>query len=98
MGFDSLWLSDHLFFDVGKYGGSSQPAGAYEPIATFSALARDVKTARLGTLVLCEALRPATLLAKALASLDPISGGPPHAGLRARGDEAGHAPDRKDLP
>ena len=31
-GFDSLWLSDHLFFDIGKYGGSPEPAGAYEPI------------------------------------------------------------------
>ena len=24
-GFDSLWLSDHLFLDIGKYGGSSEP-------------------------------------------------------------------------
>jgi alkanesulfonate monooxygenase SsuD/methylene tetrahydromethanopterin reductase-like flavin-dependent oxidoreductase (luciferase family) len=82
-GFDSLWLSDHLFFDVGKYGGSTEPAGAYEPIVTLAALAREVKRARLGTLVLCEALRPATVLAKALASLDRITGGRLDVGLGA---------------
>jgi alkanesulfonate monooxygenase SsuD/methylene tetrahydromethanopterin reductase-like flavin-dependent oxidoreductase (luciferase family) len=83
VGFDSLWLSDHLFFDVGKYGGSYEPVGAYEPIATLAALSREVKRARLGTLVLCEALRPATVLAKALASLDRISDGRLDVGLGA---------------
>jgi alkanesulfonate monooxygenase SsuD/methylene tetrahydromethanopterin reductase-like flavin-dependent oxidoreductase (luciferase family) len=82
-GFDSLWLSDHLFFDIGKYGGSSARSGAYEPIVTLGALAREVKRARLGTLVLCEALRPATVLAKALASLDRITGGRLDVGLGA---------------
>ena len=33
-GFDSLWLSDHLFLDIAKYGGSPEPAGAFEPIVT----------------------------------------------------------------
>jgi alkanesulfonate monooxygenase SsuD/methylene tetrahydromethanopterin reductase-like flavin-dependent oxidoreductase (luciferase family) len=97
-GFDSLWLSDHLFFDVGKYGGSSEPAGAYEPIATLAALARDVKTARLGTLVLCEALRPATVLAKALASLDRISGGRLDVGLGAGWYEPEYAAIGMDFP
>jgi alkanesulfonate monooxygenase SsuD/methylene tetrahydromethanopterin reductase-like flavin-dependent oxidoreductase (luciferase family) len=75
LGFDSLWLSDHLFLDVGKYGGPADPAGAFEPIATLGALAAEVTRPRLGTLVLCEALRPATVLAKALATLDRITGG-----------------------
>ena len=38
---------------------------------------------RLGTLVLCEALRPASVLAKALATLDRVSGGRLDVGLGA---------------
>ncbi len=75
LGFDSLWLSDHLFWDIAKYGGPDEIVGAFEPIVTLAALARTVTRPRLGTLVLCEALRPATVLAKALATLDRISGG-----------------------
>jgi probable F420-dependent oxidoreductase len=83
LGFDSLWLSDHLFLDIGKYGGSPEPAGAYEPIVTLAALAAEVTRARLGTLVLLEALRPATVLAKALATLDRITGGRLDVGIGA---------------
>jgi probable F420-dependent oxidoreductase len=75
LGFDSLWVSDHLFLDVEKYGGGPDRYGAFEPLTTLAALARTVSGPRLGTLVLCEALRPATLLAKALASLDNYCGG-----------------------
>jgi probable F420-dependent oxidoreductase len=83
LGFDSLWLSDHLFLDIAKYGGSADPQGAYEPIATIAALAGRVTRARLGTLVLCEALRPPTVLAKSLATLDRITGGRLDVGLGA---------------
>ena len=58
LGFDSLWLSDHLFLDLEKYGGSRERFGAYEPLTTLAALASVVDAPRLGTLVLCEALRP----------------------------------------
>jgi alkanesulfonate monooxygenase SsuD/methylene tetrahydromethanopterin reductase-like flavin-dependent oxidoreductase (luciferase family) len=82
-GFDSVWLSDHLFLDIGKYGGSSEPAGAFEPVVALAALASEVARARLGTLVVLEALRPATVLAKALATLDRITGGRLDVGLGA---------------
>jgi alkanesulfonate monooxygenase SsuD/methylene tetrahydromethanopterin reductase-like flavin-dependent oxidoreductase (luciferase family) len=82
-GFDSLWLSDHLFLDIARYGGSAEPQGAFEPLVTLAALARGVTGPRLGTLVLCEALRPASVLAKALATLDRISGGRLDVGLGA---------------
>lgn len=82
-GADSLWLSDHLFLDLGKYGGTSDPQGCYEPIVTLAALARLVPDARLGTLVLCEALRPASVTAKALATLDRVSGGRVDVGVGA---------------
>lgn len=75
LGFDSLWLSDHLFLEIDKYGGGPGRYGTFEPLTTLAALAREVARPRLGTLVLCEALRPATLAAKALASLDNYCGG-----------------------
>jgi alkanesulfonate monooxygenase SsuD/methylene tetrahydromethanopterin reductase-like flavin-dependent oxidoreductase (luciferase family) len=83
LGFDSVWLSDHLFLDLGKYGGPSEPQACYEPLVTLAALSRVVERVRLGTLVLCEALRPATVTAKALATLDRVSGGRVDVGLGA---------------
>jgi probable F420-dependent oxidoreductase len=83
LGYDSLWLSDHLSLSIAKYGGSDEAHGAFEPIATLAALAGVVTTARLGTLVLCEALRPPAIAAKALATLDRITGGRLDIGLGA---------------
>ena len=83
VGYDSLWLSDHLFLDLAKYGGSAERQGAFEPIATLAALAGVVGRVRLGTLVLCEALRPPAVLAKALATLDRVTGGRLDIGLGA---------------
>jgi probable F420-dependent oxidoreductase len=74
-GFDSLWLSDHLFLDLAKYGGAPDPVRIFDPVVTFAALAREVTRARFGTLVLLEALRPASVLAKSLAGLDVVCGG-----------------------
>ena len=83
LGYDSLWLSDHLFLDIEKYGGPATRHAAFEPLVTLAALARTVSRPRLGTLVVCEALRPATVLAKALATLDRISGGRLDVGIGA---------------
>jgi probable F420-dependent oxidoreductase len=82
-GYDSLWLCDHLFLSIDKYGGPAGPFGGFEPIATLGALARVTTRVRLGTLVVCEALRPASVLAKAFSSLDVISGGRIEVGLGA---------------
>jgi alkanesulfonate monooxygenase SsuD/methylene tetrahydromethanopterin reductase-like flavin-dependent oxidoreductase (luciferase family) len=82
-GYTSLWVSDHLFLDIEKYGGTSERHGVYEPLVTLAALSRSVPDVRLGTLVLLEALRPAAVLAKALASLDQISGGRLDVGIGA---------------
>jgi alkanesulfonate monooxygenase SsuD/methylene tetrahydromethanopterin reductase-like flavin-dependent oxidoreductase (luciferase family) len=82
-GADSVWLSDHLFLDLAKYGGPPDPAGCYDPLVTLAALARIVPNVRLGTLVLLEALRPAAVLAKSLSSLDQISGGRLDVGIGA---------------
>jgi probable F420-dependent oxidoreductase len=82
-GFDSVWLSDHLFLDLEKYGGRPDREACYDPVVTLAALARVVPDVRLGTLVFCEALRPASILAKSLATLDRVSGGRIDIGLGA---------------
>ena len=51
-GFDSVWLSDHLFLDLAKYGGAPDREACFDPIVTLAALARRVPGVRLGTLVL----------------------------------------------
>jgi len=82
-GAESVWLSDHLFLDLAKYGGSEVREACYDPIVTLAALARAVPRVRLGTLVLLEALRPAAVLAKALATVDCVSSGRLDVGLGA---------------
>ncbi|MDQ1380365.1 MAG: hypothetical protein QOJ71_1084, partial [Actinomycetota bacterium] len=82
-GADSVWLSDHLFLDLAKYGGSDRREGCFDPVVTLAALARAVPRVRLGTLVALEALRPAAVLAKALATVDRVSGGRLDIGLGA---------------
>jgi alkanesulfonate monooxygenase SsuD/methylene tetrahydromethanopterin reductase-like flavin-dependent oxidoreductase (luciferase family) len=82
-GFHSVWLSDHLFLDLAKYGGRPDREACFEPVVTLAALARLVPGVRLGSLVFCEALRPASVLAKALATLDRVCGGRLDVGLGA---------------
>ena len=82
-GFESVWLSDHLFLDIEKYGGPPDREACFDPVVTLAALARRVPDVRLGTLVFCEALRPASVLAKALATIDRVSGGRLDVGLGA---------------
>lgn len=83
LGFDSIWLSDHVRWDIAKYGGPSDNCGLYEPIVTLGALSRLTERVRLGTLVLLEALRPPAVLAKSLAGLDRISNGRLDVGIGA---------------
>src|SRR2546423_227031 len=68
-GFDSLWVSDHLFLDWGKYGGPSEPSGSLECWTTLTALAAVTRKIRIGTLTLCNDFRNPALLAKMAASL-----------------------------
>jgi probable F420-dependent oxidoreductase len=75
LGFDSLWVSDHVSLSIERYGGPPGEYFAYEPLTTLAAVAGVTVRPRLGTLVLCEALRPASVLAKALATLDRLCQG-----------------------
>jgi len=74
-GLASVWLSDHLFLSIERYGAPPGDHGGFEPLLALAALARCTTTVRLGTLVLCSQLRPPAVLAKALATLDVLSGG-----------------------
>jgi probable F420-dependent oxidoreductase len=83
LGFDSLWVSDHVSLSIEKYGGPPGEYFAYEPLTTLAALSGVATRARLGTLVLAEVLRPAGVLAKALATLDRLCGGRLEIGIGA---------------
>jgi alkanesulfonate monooxygenase len=83
LGFASLWLADHVFWDVSKYGGPGETFDTYDPLVALAGLARTTTTARLGVLVLSVPMRPPAILAKALATLDVLSRGRLIVGLGA---------------
>jgi len=82
-GFSSVWVSDHLFLDWGKYGGPSSAQGSLECWTTLAGLAAVTNRARLGSLTLCNDLRNPALVAKMAATLDLLSGGRLDIGLGA---------------
>jgi hypothetical protein len=53
LGFDSVWLSDHLFLDIARYGASPGDHGCFDPLVALAAIARRTIRVRLGTLTLC---------------------------------------------
>jgi alkanesulfonate monooxygenase SsuD/methylene tetrahydromethanopterin reductase-like flavin-dependent oxidoreductase (luciferase family) len=83
LGFDSVWFSDHLFLDVGKYGGDQRRHAAMESFTTMAALAARTSKIRLGILVACNDLRPPALVAKMTSALDVLSDGRFELGLGA---------------
>src|SRR2546425_12303467 len=83
LGFDSVWVADHLFLPLTKYGGPSVEYGGFDPLVALGGLSRATSRVRLGTLVLCAQLRPPAVTAKALATIDVLSGGRVVAGLGA---------------
>ena len=74
-GLGSVWISDHLFLSLEHWGGPPGEHDGFEALTTLGALARATTRVRLGTLVLCPHLRPPGALAKALATVDVVSGG-----------------------
>lgn len=74
-GLDSVWLADHVFWSIEKYGAPPGTHAAVDPLVGLAGVARATERVRLGTLVLCTPLRPAAVAAKALATLDVLSGG-----------------------
>jgi alkanesulfonate monooxygenase len=75
LGFGSLWLADHLFLGLEKYGGPPTGHFGLDPIVALGALARRTTTVTLGILVLCAQLRPPKLLVRQLQTLQDVAGG-----------------------
>ena len=82
-GFDSLWVSDHVFLDWSKYGGPSTAQRALECWTTMAAVAAVTERVRIGSMALCNDFRHPGLVAKMSASLDVLSGGRLELGLGA---------------
>jgi probable F420-dependent oxidoreductase len=83
LGFDSVWISDHFFYSFARYGIDSGPIASLEPLTTLAAVAAATERVRLGSLVACAPFRHPALLAKAIASLDRLSGSRLEVGLGA---------------
>ncbi len=90
-GLASVWLSDHLFVSLARWGGSGDDEEGFEPLAALAGLAEATGRVRLGSLVLCPHLRPPGVLAKALATVDVLSGGRLTVGIGAGWFEPGYA-------
>lgn len=71
LGFDSLWVCDHLLSDP----GTRPVEGIHEGWTIFSALASATASVELGQLVMCTAFRNPGLLAKMAVTADAVSGG-----------------------
>ncbi|TMK81349.1 MAG: LLM class flavin-dependent oxidoreductase, partial [Actinobacteria bacterium] len=66
LGFDSVWVSDHLFLDLAKYGGPPKRYGTPEATSMLTALAGATERIRFGSLVLCASFRHPVFLAAQL--------------------------------
>lgn len=77
-GADDLWVSDHLLLPVGS---ERPPASFHDPLTVLTWAAAATRRVGLGTSVLVVPYRHPVVLAKALASLDALSGGRVIAGL-----------------
>ena len=71
IGLDSIWLGDHLLYDLPD--GSMR--GPWEAWTSLAALAVHTRRVQLGTLVASLGFHPPAMLAKQAATVDAISGG-----------------------
>lgn len=70
VGFDSVWLGDHLLYDL-----AIGPRGPWEVWTSLAALAASTERVLLGPLVASAGFHEPTMLAKQAATVDGISGG-----------------------
>ena len=70
LGFDSIWLGDHLLYDL-----PVGPRGPWEVWTSLAALAASTERIELGPLVASTSFHAPAMLAKMAATVDAISGG-----------------------
>ena len=75
LGFDSVWIWDHFFWEGYRDPEAEQVPDALECTTTMSALAALTKRIHIGSLVMCNSYRNPSLTAKIGATLDVISNG-----------------------
>ena len=73
LGYDSVWVADHLLGDSKRTGGP-RGSGIYEPLITLAALTSVTTRVKLGTAVLLP-LRHPVVTASMISTLDHASGG-----------------------
>lgn len=101
LGYDSIWLGDHLFADLphpGRATTARRDASLLETWTALTALVVNTSRIRLGTMTLCNQFRHPPLVAKMIATLDVISNGRLDVGIGAGWYEAEHKAYGYDFP
>ena len=75
LGFDSVWVSDHFFYSLARFGAGGTLQGSLEPLSTLAGLAALTERVRLGPLVLGAPFRHPAVVAKAAGTIQQLSRG-----------------------
>lgn len=75
LGFDALWVGDHLVVPADQFVSDAELLGAWECWSLLAALAAATTRIGLGSLVTCTAFRNPALLAKMADTVDEVSSG-----------------------